>query len=46
MENQNFVFQSRWKILIILGSALILGLAYLYRTNPTPAKPPQNAARG
>jgi len=31
MENQNFVFQARWKILIVLGSALILGLAHLYR---------------
>jgi hypothetical protein len=40
MENQNFIFQSRWKILIVLGSALLLGLAYLYRMNPT-----QHAAR-
>ncbi len=31
MENQNFVFQLRWKILIVLGTALALGLAYLYR---------------
>lgn len=42
MENQNFIFQARWKILIVLGSALILGLAYLYRT--TPVLPPPTAA--
>ena len=40
MENQNFVFQSRWKILTVLGTALLLGLAYLFKMSPT-----QNAAR-
>ena len=32
MENQNFVFQVRWKILIVLAAALTLGLANLFRT--------------
>ena len=31
VENPNFIFQARWKILIVLGVALALGLAHLYR---------------
>jgi hypothetical protein len=31
VENQNFVFQARWKILIVLAAALAFGLVNLYR---------------
>jgi len=31
VENQNFVFQARWKILIVLAAALLFGLFNLYR---------------
>jgi hypothetical protein len=31
VENQNFVFQARWKILIVLAAALVFGLINLYR---------------
>jgi hypothetical protein len=34
VENQNFVFQARWKILIVLAAALLLGLFNLYRQAP------------
>ncbi len=31
VENQNFVYQARWKILIVLAAALLFGLFNLYR---------------
>ena len=31
VETPNFIFQARWKILIVLGAALALGLAHMYR---------------
>jgi hypothetical protein len=31
VENQNFVYQARWKILIVLAAALAFGLINLYR---------------
>jgi hypothetical protein len=34
VENQNFVFQARWKILIVFVAALLFGLFNLYRQAP------------
>jgi hypothetical protein len=41
VENQNFVYQARWKILIVLAAALVFGLINLYRQSqlaPAPGK--------
>ncbi len=45
VENQNFVYQARWKILIVLASALGLGLFNLYRQSAATSSPkPKHAA--
>ncbi len=44
VENPNFVFVERWKILSVLGVALLLGLAHLYRMGAA-AKPSGVARR-
>jgi hypothetical protein len=45
VENQNFVFQARWKILIVLAAALILGLFNLYRQAPLATVPGKQKAQ-